>query len=286
MTESPVLTIGDVLSRCRRELGPCELVADRSMPHGEALTLEVETAAGVRWIAKHVRREKKYRQELTAYLEWVPALGPGAPTLHSAHDDLHLLLVSRLPGRPADGTPAAHDPEVHRRAGALTRLLHGSAAPVSDPGFAADLLRRLEKYIARAGGLLSADEIGFARARVAALDGSPVVIVPCHRDNQPRNWIVGERGELGLIDFGHAERHNWITDVGQLRFRFWRARPELGEAFFDGYGREPGEADWRLFHSYVAYLGLSTVVWAHEHDDPEFEVEGHDWLRDLMAELG
>lgn len=282
MTETTV-DIDIVLVRCGSVLGGCELVADRSMPHGEALVLEIEDRRGVRWIAKQVRRESNYRQELAAYREWVRAPSAAAPTLHSAHDDLHLLLMSRLPGEPAEDTPAAHDPLVHRRFGALTRLLHDSAPPVQETGFADRLRTRLEKYIARGDGLLTTPEVEFARSQIARLPTSPATLmVPCHMDNQPRNWIIGEHGECGVIDFGHAERQPWIVDVNRLCTRQWRGKPELADAFFAGYGREPSEDDRRLLAAYLVFAALSTIVWATEHDDSAFAAEGRHWLQEMI----
>lgn len=278
---------GVLLDRCARVLGHAELVADRSASHGEAVVLELAGPRGVRWIAKHARREKKYRQELTAYVEWVPALGAAAPALHSAHDDLRLLVLSRLPGRPVEGTPAEREPEVHRQAGALTRRLHDGATPRADAAFAGDLARRLERYAARAESLLTGEEIAFARARVAALAARPpVTTVPCHLDNQPRNWLADEHGGLSLIDFGNAGRRPWIWDLASLWLRVRPGAPALADAFLAGYGRVPTDDDWLEFESCAAFLGLSTVVWAAEHGDPRFAQEGRRWLRDLMAARG
>lgn len=272
-----------ILAGCQVAVGPCRLVADWSMGHGEATTLEIESLDGERWIAKHIRREKKYRQELHAYREWVPALGVRAPTLHRAEDRLNLLILNRLPGVIAEGTSWAHHPEIHRQAGRLTRLLHDSAPSVADPDVGADLARRLEACIARADGLLDQREIALARAHVAALAASgPIETVPCHLDDQPRNWIVDEDGTVALIDFGHAERQGWMREVVQLHFLDWPDAPDLRDAFFDGYGRHPDEQDWAQFTGYVAYLGAITVVWAHEHNDPDFAAKGRAWLHSLI----
>lgn len=184
------------------------------MSHGEAIVLELAGADGAGWIAKCVLREKKYRQELTAYREWVPALADAAPMLHSVHHDLHLLLLNALDGRIVQGTPAEHDADVHHRIGTLTRLLHGSTVPLPVPRFAEHLAHRLEGYVVRGRALLSRDEIDFARGRVAALAGLPPVgTVPCHLDNHPRNWLLGDDGVVRMIDFGHAERQPWIRDI-------------------------------------------------------------------------
>ncbi|HEX3591858.1 MAG TPA: hypothetical protein VHV74_19730 [Pseudonocardiaceae bacterium] len=285
MPPESTLSRDAVLARCRDALGPCEFAADLSTSHGEALTLEID-AGGIRWIAKHLRRRKKYLQELTAYRDWVPALGASAPALHSAHDDVRLLIISRLPGGPAEGTPAADDPRTHHRAGALTRLLHDGVPPVL-VDFAQELRRRLDDYAERGRHVLTGDEIDTARAYAARLTGTaPTPAVPCHLDNQPRNWLVGPDGEIALIDFGNAKRQPWITDVSAIRQREWRERPDLEHAFFAGYGRQPDAADRRLADGHLAYLGIATIVWALDHDDPAFADQGRAWLRDLAHRSG
>ncbi|WP_156757482.1 phosphotransferase [Actinokineospora pegani] len=270
-----------VLDRCAAVFGPCVLIADRSTPQREALTLEVEAGDGVRWIAKQVRRDKKYREELTAYRDWVPALGASAPVLHSAHDDLRLLLLTRLPGEVVEGTAAERDPAVHRRVGELTRLLHDAAPPVLDEGFSVRLREKTARYARRAAGLLSAAEIGFVTGRVAALTDGAVPVVPCHGDNLPRNWLLGPTGEVLLIDFGHADRDHRASEAVKLWFRYWRADSGLADAFFDGYGLWPDELDRAVFTACAAHTSLSTVVWAREHDDTGFEAEARGWLDDL-----
>jgi Ser/Thr protein kinase RdoA (MazF antagonist) len=272
-----------IVSRCTQVLGECTVVADRSMSHGEAIVLELEDSSGRGWIAKHIVREKKYRQELAAYRDWVRMLESAAPSLHSAHDELNLLLLTKVSGTTVEGSRWEYDPAVYHRIGELTRLLHISAAPVADEDFAENLADRLEDYIFRGAHLLTPDEVDCARAQVGELaDLPPVITVPCHLDNHPRNWLVDEDGTVKLIDFGHAKMHPWVTDTNRMDLYHWRESPELREAFFDGYGMRPTEDDMYLYRLYLAYHGVTTIVWAHEHGDPKFAAEGRAWLSDLM----
>jgi Ser/Thr protein kinase RdoA (MazF antagonist) len=173
---------------------------------------------------------------------------------------------------------------VHHAAGRLIRRLHDAEPPLRDGELAEATARKLETWIRRGQDLLTADEIAFARRQVAPLAAAgPLHVVPVHMDNQPRNWIVGENGQVSLIDFGACRRDTWIRDMGRMYFQQWDGRPDLREAYYAGYGRDPGPADLMLLRCYLAYSGLSTVVWAHEHGDPGFCDHGHAILARLNA---
>ena len=141
--------------------------------------------------------------------------------------------------------------------------------------------------MARAGELLTKAEIDLARAQIRDLARvRQPLTVPCHLDNQPRNWLVDASGTVRMIDFGQADRSVWIQDVGRMYFRHWPGNPDRRDAFFSGDGRVPDAEDWQVLKSYTAYSGLSTVVWAHEHGDPECAREGHAMLHSLTADWG
>ncbi|GAA2832505.1 phosphotransferase enzyme family protein [Crossiella cryophila] len=273
----------EAVAHCQRVLGPCHPVADLSWPHGGARTVEVHAADGQSWIAKSVAKPSAYERERDAYRDWVPALADNAPHLLDAADNLRLLLISKLPGTLAESTPAATSPQAHHRAGELTRRFHQSTAPITDPGFAPRLLAKFDSWATRAETLLSQSQLAAARTELSGLATLPApTLVPCHLDNHPRNWLVDDTGRLRLIDFGHARKDVWIQDLSRLHFGVWHNRPDLREAFLSGYGRTPTELDLAVLRCYAAYTGVSTVVWAHEHADPEFEAHG----REILARSG
>jgi Phosphotransferase enzyme family len=279
-----MMTPDALLCGCERYLGPVTLVADLSWPHGENQVAEVRDRMGASWIAKVARRPETYARELYALRNWVPALGGAAPELAAADDDLRLLIMTRIAGQPAEQNDAEHNPAVHHAAGRLIRRLHDAEPPQCDSELAAATARKLETWIGRGQDLLTADEIAFARQQVAPLaTAGPVQVVPVHMDNQPRNWIVGDGGQVSLIDFGACKRDTWIRDMSRMYFQQWDGRPDLREAYYAGYGRDPGPADLMLLRCYLAYSGLSTVVWAHEHGDPGFAAHGHAILARLQS---
>jgi hypothetical protein len=54
--------------------------------------LRLRDARGVTWFAKRHRQRDRHEAEVTAYRQWVPALGGHAPRLHAA-DDLRSAII-------------------------------------------------------------------------------------------------------------------------------------------------------------------------------------------------
>ncbi|MEQ4203863.1 phosphotransferase [Actinopolymorpha sp. B9G3] len=105
--------------------------------------------------------------------------------------------------------------------------------------------------------------------------------VSCHFDYSPRNWLV-DVGRVHLIDFEWAQPEVWVNDLGRLFFGLWRTRPDLREAFLDGYGRQPDEADLALLLGSYALTTVWHLVWTYEHDNPEFGSAVREILHGLM----
>jgi hypothetical protein len=244
------LAADDLLRACERFLGRVTLVSDMSWQLGDNKVVQVSDGHGRSWIAKAVRYQESYERELYALRRWAPALGPG----------------------------------VHEQAGRLTRRLHDAEPPVLDGDIAASAARRLEIWISRGAHLLSDEDIGFSREEVRPLATiGPVPKVPCHLDNQPRNWLVDDAGAVSLIDFGMCKQEVWVKDVRRLYVQQWVGRPDLRDAFFSGYGRTPTAAELTLLRCYVVYSALSTIVYASEHADVGFEEQGRRTLAELRA---
>lgn len=272
----------ELLAACERVLGPVSLVRDMSWPSNDNQVAEIRDASGRSWVAKKITNADGYQRELFAYRNWTPALGDAAPVLRVADDSARLLVVTLLAGRRAEESAAEFDPGVHEQAGRLTRRLHDAVPPVIDDQILAATVTKLDSWIERGRDLLSDDDVEFVRARVGPLPGfGAVPTVPCHMDNQPRNWLVGDTGMVSMIDFGGCRRDVWIRDLQRMYFQQWRGRPDLRDAFYAGYGRTPSADDLAMLRCYLAHSALSTVVWAHEFGDAEFEQHG----RSILAEL-
>jgi Ser/Thr protein kinase RdoA (MazF antagonist) len=265
-----------------RVLGPCTVVGDRSWVHGRAAVIEVRDADGVTWFAKRHSGERNYRAEVAAYRKWVPALGERAPNLRAHDEELQMMVLSAVPGEDGSGLALESDAEIQRQAGWLLRRFHDAESLGSWDDFAAAKLDEFEKWAARADGLLERTQLAFARREVRRLsEVERPVRVPCHRDYGPRNWLIAD-GRVSVIDFEWARPEVWVNDLARLYFGPWRERPDLQDAFLDGYGRAIDDSDRAVLLGCGALSAVSTVIWAHAQGDAAFEAIGRENLRRLM----
>ena len=261
-------------------VGPLTLVADRSWPHGVSVAVEVETADGTALIVKQPRAVDKFDAELHAYRHWAPALDGNVPDLVAADRDTRVLVFSKMPGEIGDESVSTF-----RAAGRLLRLLNGAAPPTSMLGFAGAYRVRFDTWVRRARpGLLDAAEVEFVAEQVWRLADFPDPAgVPCHRDWQPRNWLTAPDGSVAVIDFGNSRVGHWFQDFERMWWTEWRTGPELGHAFFEGYGRKLSEDDRTQLRATSILWLLTMVVWADEVDDAAFCDHARSQLHQAMA---
>ena len=252
--------------------GRCVAVGELSWPHRESTVVELETATGERLIGKAHRQEVKFKAEHIAYQRWVPSLGHSAPELLHADADQQVLIMSKLDAHALAG-PNVMSLDAHRQAGKLLARFHGAERPRRLSGYAQGQRQRLSIWVERARpGLLDPGDISFVEKQLAVLDELPEPIgVPCHRDWQPRNWMIDDVGTIYAIDFEHARFAPWYTDLERLASDEWLDTRELAPAFFDGYGRTLSDDEALAFHATAALGHLLTIVWADEHRDDAFD---------------
>ncbi len=264
----------------RRVLPDAEVVADESWGLLDTVVLHVR-AAGSEWTVKASGPDNThFPRELEAHRGWTAALVAhgDAGRLRAADEAARVLVLERVPGRLALGTPDEHDPAVHRQAGQLLRRLHDQASRPDATW--------LEREHAKTTGLLDhphdipADRVDRLRTLLAHHPVGPVVLVPTHGDWQARNWIV-DAGRLRAIDFGRFAFRPAMTDCTRVAVQHWQHDPALEQAFLDGYGDDPRTPDaWRWLQLREA---VGTAVWAHGVGDRRFEQQGHDMLTDALA---
>lgn len=233
------------------------------------------------------RQGRKYAQERLALERWAPGLR-GAPRLLAARDmQPRALLLTEVAGTLVEarvGLPVTAS-ELYRQAGAWLAALHGLAHVDRDPLVLAQALcRRAGCWLERAQGLVDAGElrtVAAATAIFADLEG--VSRVPCHRDYSPRNWLIDEAGNFGVIDFEHARPDWWLYDCDRLAGDWWLGREDLRTAFFAGYGRQPTAIEREVAEVVAAVNAVSSVVWATEHDDGRFLALGRQRLARWLA---
>jgi Ser/Thr protein kinase RdoA (MazF antagonist) len=269
-----------VLSYASRVLGPCDVLDDSSWKHQMSLVLRIRDATGAEWFLKRHRDRDRYDAELTAYQRWVPALRGSAPQLRAFDGSLQALILTALPGAPAPwpaslaGEPSAKgasEMDVQHEAGTILRRLHDAQPPRTWPDFAAAKVQQFDALRPALGGLLARTALDAARREVVALaEFCPPVRVPCHHDYTPRNWLVDD-GTMYAIDFEWAGLDVWVADLARLHLGVWATRPDLRDAFLDGYGRQLSCADEKALHGCAVLTGVWLLAKAHETDQPTFE---------------
>ena len=261
-------------------LGPCELLEDASWQQRRSVVLRLRDTAGADWFLKCHRDRDRFDAELLAYRTWVAALQRTAPRLHAFDESLQAMILSALPGQPASwpalrpGLPRSEpisERAVHRAAGTILRRLHNGHPAVPWPGFAAAKIEQFNDLRPELVALLTPRQLDAARTEIARLTDIPAPVqVPCHRDYTPRNWLV-DGDAVYVFDFEWSGPDAWVADLARLHLGIWPTRPDLQEAFLQGYGRRLGPADRVALRGCAVLTGVWLVSKAHETGQPLFE---------------
>jgi tRNA A-37 threonylcarbamoyl transferase component Bud32 len=222
----------------------------------------------------HLDREITAHRSMTRPLV---AAGRAGRLVHASRE-LNLLVVSYVPGELVQGRPEEHDPDAHRQAGELLAMLHDQGRRVART-WELTTRERVSTWLDRPHRI-GVEVVRRVRHLLDRWDvDRPRVVVPTHGDYQPRNWVVDD-GQVAVIDFGRAAWRPAETDLARLAAQQWRSRPDLEEAFLDGYGRDPREeATWALVQLSEA---VGTAAWAYQVGDERFEEQGHRMLAEAL----
>lgn len=254
-------------------VGEITSATDRSWPRETSAVWEITTAGPHQYFVKRHPSPRFHEREVTAYQTLVPSLGPGrAPKLIATDRDLAAIVITGLPGRVVKGLALSPtmELEVHRQAGSLLRRLHD--VPITVPGGQGTgrVIGRCEEHLRRADGLLQAREVALIRECAATLSaiapGLPETAT--HGDFQPRNFLWDRRRRrLALIDFERAEPGLAVRDLVRLEYGGWDTRPQLREAFLEGYDRDLTDDERQALTCLAALDALSGLQWGTEHGD-------------------
>jgi Choline/ethanolamine kinase len=271
-----VTALQAALEAAARFIGPCEIT--------EALgpaVARVSARSGKEYVIKKHDYRDKHDREVHAYQHWTPALGSSAPQLVAADAQALTIVTTALDGHPHPGSLTA---AAHHQAGTVLRCFHDAEPPRPLPGYRDWLRDRAAYWTGRARLFINAADLGNASAHLAALqqaadpDG-----VPCHLDFQPRNWLLGQAADLYLVDFEHAHTDLPLRDLVRLRFRVWPARPDLKDAFLNGYGHDLTGSDTETLQHLGALDALTAIAGGHQNHDIQLVQYGHSALRQLRA---
>lgn len=251
----------EVLDRVHRVLGPVDVVEDVSSRPQSGRVLRVKTGLGEHSVVKWYLEATDFQREYDALTTYTPSLGSDAPKLIAHDDTLHMLLISHVPGSPAADSALEWDPVIHYKAGVLIRRLHESAPAVVSDQFARTCAARFEEAAHRIEHLVESSLLQEARLMIArAMDLESVPLVPTHRDNHPKNWMVDSGEYVRLIDFADSEYDPWIVDVLWLEQHYWRSNPDLKVAFLSGYDREMTRDDETLLRAHHAVSAVRALA--------------------------
>lgn len=263
-----------------RVVGPHTPVALHARA-GRGQVLEVIDGEGTKWVGKWVPSLGAWRREVRAYRNWVPRFADQAPRLVAADQTHQMFILTGVPGEPGE----TFTPELHREAGRLLRRIHQSRPPrTGDESPARITAERLEWELAQCTGGFSADEVEWARTQTGKMYDLPAgPMVPCHGDFGAHNWVQHETDPIRIIDFSASRWHVRAFDLTRLFFGPWWERPDLIEAFFDGYGRHLEDEEFEFLRLHLATTAISSIRWARRHAIPNIEQKSRYRLTKLMA---
>lgn len=199
----------------------------------------------------------------------------GAPLLRAADASVGALLMEELSGDSVDFIGIT---EIHRAAGAWLARLHALPVEGEDPMPVEEALgARLRSLERRLGAEARGLPIAALRQAVEAVSLPEARRVWCHRDFQPRNWRW-DGATLGVLDFEHARPDLWVADLAKLEGEAWVGRPALRQAFFEGYGRRPSDAEEGALRALVGLHGLFALGWGRRHGEAAFVALGEGIL--------
>jgi hypothetical protein len=161
------------------------------------------------------------------------------------------------------------------RAGEFVRDLRASPEISDEMALADAMALRARRWIDRAEPFLSLARRDRLRRRLLAL--SDLNLPPrtlCHRDFTPSNWIVDQKDQLWVIDWGQARGDFWLWDLAKLSEADFLDQPACREAFFEGLGRPPSTEEEDALSLLGLLHGLQSLVWGRQHGDESIAALG------------
>ncbi|MGW0206674.1 phosphotransferase [Streptomyces sp. NPDC003233] len=274
-------------------VGPAHL--DRGISNGRdnSCVWQLGCATGSVF-AKVAPSPASFARDTRALREVAPGMEPGtAPVLLAADPFQQALLLSPVAGRMVKAlslTPAEQR-TLHRKAGIWLRRFYGGTGELS-PQDRADAVIEVaraaagaEKHLGRARDLIAPQGHRTVRWHAAALGRlGPLPAGYIHGDFQERNWLLDARPAarvFGAVDLKRARPHAAVADFVPLACGSWVGRPDLQEAFLDGYGRAlTAEERWAL-RCLSVLDAASTIAWGVANVNAEIVARG----RALLARL-
>ncbi|MET9886121.1 phosphotransferase [Streptomyces sp. NPDC006430] len=240
-------------------------------------------SGGGTWYLKRHRGRRFHDREVAAYRSWVPVLGPRVPRLVAADAEEQAVVITALAGRSLHGLvlDAAAEVRVQHKLGRLASALHRSAP--EQPAGPSAALGTVKRQLEEARPYLADGDEDLILALTRAYEGLPQpVLVPTHGDLQYHNALLTGDGELRLFDFERSQYATATRDMVRLSDT-WTGRPDLRDAFLDGYGRPLTTAEELGLDCETAFDAVSGIAYGTTHHDPEVAERGRRALLHLHA---
>ncbi|MFJ2580842.1 aminoglycoside phosphotransferase family protein [Kitasatospora aureofaciens] len=266
----------------RTAAGRCEAVAVRSVDReGRPAVWEVLGTDGRRLFAKRHKNALMHHRETAALTHLAPSLGPGrAPTLLAEDQQALLVVTTALPGTPVITTPLteAEQREAYRQAGQLAAGIHAQPPTDAPVGEQLPWKQERERALARARDARLPEADIEVLAQATRIEPPRFPLAYCHGDFGPRNWLVHREGDalvVGVIDFERSQAEAPVRrDLMRAMLQLTPHRPDLREAFLDGYGRALSSAEWAACRAWAAIDCPAALRWALDHHRDE-EILGY-----------
>ncbi|MFD8814200.1 phosphotransferase [Streptomyces sp. NPDC059627] len=273
-------------------VGPVsERNVSHNRPNSRVWELTYDTG---RAFAKLSPNPTSFGRETRALREVAPGLKPGTvPLLRAADAHQQALLLSFVLGLPVKSLSLAPGGErtLHCYAGSWLRSFHSGPSDLSVQArkdAVAEIARAAvgaDKHLERAGDLISAGERRTVRWHAAELGQiGPLPSAYIHGDFQERNWLLDAdrtSNAFGAVDLERARPHAAVADITLLTCGPWVGRPDLEQAFWDGYGRGLTSDEERALRCLSALDAASAIARGVPNGDREIVERGRATLARL-----
>lgn len=266
----------------RQEMGSLVQIDNFSRDFGRpSIVWRLVASDGSQFWLKHHETARQFQRELMGLERYIPSLGSqtwwSSPTLVAKNSEMDVILMTGVEGDVLGEAAISADEEwtMFRLAGRFIRKLHDLKS--TDPNETTapiDIRDRSEHYLTAGKASIDTETMRWARTLVdQACMAGEVKPVPCHRDFSPRNWLIDRSRsgiKFGVIDWERTGQDIWLQDFQRMVYDHWHHRPQLREAFFNGYGHEPTESE-QLQLDVICLVGaIASISWANTHNDINF----------------
>ncbi len=262
-------------------LGHSIHIEDFSRRYGrKSITWRITAPGKPDYYLKRHEHRSHYLAEVRALDEWVQCLPDepwwSVPSVLATADELGAVILTGLPGVILEETPieSSTRTKLFELAGKFANLLHSSRIDLSSISTSQTYTdENLDRYLLLAEPHIDSATLKWVDSVVRRSDTwEGLAIVPTHCDFSPRNWLVCEgRALLGIIDWERSRPGYYVEDFQRMIQDHWVLEPQLRDAFFTGYGREPSEPEWYQANQVVLINAVGGVTWSISHGDSEFE---------------